>query len=325
MKTILQGAVATLALCVAVPAFAADYPYLRPALTDDWQDSEANPLRFEAGIRYWYSLGHQDHSVFGSTQSMDTKTSSGEVFARIDDLSTKTFVEATGGYGVSHGGSYSTNGGASVDIPAARLGYVGADYGWLPWGNETAGVGFIAGYQYTNDSPDTGRASYRVSPIVVDNGGGNFSIGGGGDSKINNFELHSLKLGFAAKADFGGFDLQGDAAVIPYSWLTGTYGAFVIPNQTNSFRQASSTAVNGHGYGASGKLMDGFHPTENLTIRVGGRATYVTGQYDATYDAVQLVPNGLNPPTLATQRYISNNNPFTMIRYGALLEVSGRF
>lgn len=314
-----------LSLCVAVPAIAADYPDLRPAYTEAWQASEDNSLRFEAGIRYWYSLGEQKHAIGTFSQTMETKTSSGEVFARVEDLATQTYAEAFGGYGITHGGSYSTNGGAGIDLPAARLGYAGIDYGWLPWGTETGGLGFVTGYQYTNDSPDTGRASFRVSPTVVDNGGGVYSIGGGGDSEINNFEVHSLKLGFAGKADFGGFDLQGEAAAIPYSWVTGTYGAFEIPGQTTAFRQASATAINGHGYGATGKLMVGFHPTENFTIRLGGRASYLTGQYDATFDAVRLVPSGGGAPTLATQRYIANNNPFTMIRYGALFELAGRF
>ncbi len=78
--------------------------------------------------------------------------------------------------------------------------------------------------------------------------------------------------------------------------------------------------------------MVGFHPTENLTIRVGGRASYLQGQYDASWDEASIVPpqpTGDDPaysaPLLATQRYISNNNPFSMLRYGGLLEVSGRF
>ncbi|MDB5614198.1 MAG: hypothetical protein JWQ22_1851 [Devosia sp.] len=328
MKRTILGIATIAALGMTLPSSAADYsnfPELRPAYPESWETSDANPLRFEAGVRYWYSMGHQEHNIGTASQTMDTKTSSGEVFARVEDPSTQTFAEAFGGYGISHGGTYSNNGGASNDLLAARLGYVGADYGWLPWGNESGGFGFITGYQYTNDSPDTGRASFRVSPTVVDNGGGIYSIGGGGDSKINNFEIHSLKLGLAGKADFGGFDVQGEAAAIPYSWITGTYGAFAIPGQTSAFQQASATQINGHAYGATGKVMVGFHPTENLTIRVGGRATYLSGQYDTTYDAVRLVPNGVNPPTLATQRYISNNNPFNMIRYGALFELSGRF
>ena len=325
MKRSLQGAVAVLAVSTALPVFAADYPILRPGFPDDWQQTEENPLRFETGIRYWYSIGEQKHQIDTFTQTIDTQTSSGEAFVRIDDKSTRSYLEATGGYGIAHAGSYSTNGGANLDLPAARLGYVGADFGWLPFGNDTASVGMLIGYQYLNDSPDTGRASFRVTPTVVDNGGGVYSIGGGGDSEINNFEIHTLKLGFAGKADFGGFDLLGEAAAIPYAWVSGTYGAFEIPGQTPAFRQASATTVNGHAYGASGKLMVGFHPTENLTIRVGGRATYLTGQYDATFDAVRLVPNGVNPPTLATQRYITNNNPFSMLRYGALFELAGAF
>lgn len=325
MNGILKSATLVAAACAVLPAFAADYPALRPAYPDNWALTPENPLRFEAGLRYWYSIGRQEHTIGAASQEMETKTSSGEAFARVDDLSTKTFAEAFGAYGITHSGTYSTNGGSSVSLPAARLGYAGLDFGWLPLGNETGGVGFITGYQYTNDSPDTGRANFRVTPTVVDEGGGAYSIGGGGDSEINNFEVNALKLGFAGKADFGGFDIQGEAAAIPYSWVSGTYGAYSIPGQYDGFRQASAATINGHGYGATGKLMLGFHPTENMTIRVGGRASYLTGQYDAEFEGVSLVAAGTGAPTLARQRYIQNNNPFTMIRYGALLELSGRF
>ncbi|HEY8577566.1 MAG TPA: hypothetical protein VIL88_14660 [Devosia sp.] len=317
-----------LPLLLAAPAAAADYfgtaPDLRPAYPQDWALTDDSPLRFESGLRYWYSVGTQEHNVSTYSQRVESKSSSAEIFARVEDLSTQTFLEATGGYGIAHQGSYSTNGGASVDLPAARLGYVGADFGWLPLGSETGGVGFLAGYQYTNDSPDTGRGDFLVTPTVVNNGGGFYSLGGGGDSKVNDFNVHSLKLGFTGKADMGTFDILGEAAAIPYSWVTGTYGGFSIP-ATPDFEQASEVSINGHGYGASGKLMVGFHPTENFTIRVGGRASYLTGQYDANFDTVSLIPAGGGAPTLSRQRYIINNNPFSMIRYGALLELSGRF
>jgi hypothetical protein len=277
-------------------------------------------LSFDVGVRYWYSIGKQDHSVGTYTETMETRTHSGEAYARINDASTNSFLEAFGGYGVAHDGSYSTNGGASVTLPAARLGYAGLDFGWLPLGSDQVNFGVVTGYQYMNDSPDTGRANFRTSATAVDSGGGVYVLSGGGDSEINNFEIHSTKLGLAGKMDFGGFDLYGEAAAIPYSWVTGTYGALQAQTNGPVLAQGSAVTINGHAYGASGKVMVGFRPTENLSIRVGGRASYLTGQYDATWDEVSV-----NGTSAQRQRYISNNNPFSMLRYGALLEVAGRF
>lgn len=335
MKRTFQGTAALLVMCATVPVLAADYPDLRPAYPDSWATSEDDPLRFESGIRYWYSIGGQEHSIGTFSETMETKTSSGEVFVRIEDQSTQTFVEAVGGYGIAHSGSYSTNGGVNLELPAARLGYVGADFGWLPWGTEAGGLGFVAGYQYTNDSPDTGRANFTTADSSADV---SFSPATGawglpGDSQVNDFTVHALKLGFAGKIDAGQFDVIGEAAATPYANITGTYGAFAMPGQTPTFRQASAATVSGYGYGASGKLMFGFHPTENLTVRIGGRASYLQGQYNATFDSATIVPpvsNGAVPPVysapiLSKQSYVIDNNPFKMFRYGGLLEVAGRF
>lgn len=334
MKRSLQGAVATLAILTAVPALAADYPALRPAYPDNWENTEASPLRFETGVRYWYSWSEQNHNIGSYSQDINSTASSGEAYVRIDDDSTSTFVEATGGYGITHEGSYSTNGGAGVDLPAARLGYIGADFGWTPFGTPAAQFGFVAGYQYTNDSPDTGRANFTTAESSGDiswsDSSGDWSVGY--DSEINNIDIHALKLGLTGRADFGAFDLTGEAAATPYAWVNGTYGAYEAPGQSATQIQSSAATINGFGYGASGKLMVGFHPTENLTIRVGGRASYLQGQYDATWDEVSITPpqpTGDDPaysaPTLARQTYIIDNNPFSMFRYGALFEIAGNF
>ena len=121
--------------------------------------------------------------------------------------------------------------------------------------------------------------------------------------------------------------MRGEAAAIPYSWVTGTYGAYQAQINTPTYAQGSAVSINGHGYGATGKLMVGFRPTDNLSIRIGGRASYLTGQYDATWEevAVNQPVAPATTPTVSRQTYISNNNPFSMLRYGALLEVSGSF
>lgn len=332
MKRFALSALAILSSVLASGVYAADYgimPDLRPAYPDQWQPPADDLISFDIGVRYWYSIGRQEHSVARSSETMETKSHTGEAFARINDHSTNSFLEAFGGYGIAHEGTYSTNGlspdGSANNRPggaigAARLGYAGLDFGWMPLGGEKFNFGMITGYQWMNDSPDTGRVNFMTSPTAVDVGGGVYQLRGGGNSEINHFEINSVKLGLAGKMDFDGFDIFGEAAAIPYSWVNGTYGAVRTKDVGTTLAQASAVSVNGHGYGASGKLMVGFRPTENLSIRVGGRASYLAGQYDATWDEVSIVGS-----TAQRQKYISNNNPFSMLRYGALLEVTGRF
>lgn len=330
-------AVAT-AFALAAPATAADYMDLRPSYPDQWATTEDNPLRFEMGARYWYSIGQQKHTIGTFTETVDSKTHSGEAFVRIDDLSTRSYVEATGGYGIAHEGTYSTNNGPTLTLPAARLGYVGADFGWLPFGTDQASIGFVTGYQFNNDSPDTGRANFTTAKTAADiawsDTTGAWSVGG--NSEINNFDIHALKVGLAGKLDMGGFDITGEATATPYAWVSGTYGAYGTPNlpgATQTSGQSSATAINGHAYGVGGKLMVGFRPSDNFVIRVGARASYLQGQYDATYDRATVQHPAPNPnappnfvaPTLSQQTYILNNNPFSMLRYGALFELAGRF
>ncbi len=58
----LLGTTAILSLMAASPTLAADYiegyQDIRPAYSQDW-GMEEDSLQFEAGLRYWYSLGEQ--------------------------------------------------------------------------------------------------------------------------------------------------------------------------------------------------------------------------------------------------------------------------
>lgn len=327
MKRLGLSVLSILSIAGLQSASAADYfGDLRPSYPDKWEADEADPLRIELGVRYWYSIGQQKHSISGDTQTIDSRAHVGEAFARVLDHETRSYAEAFGGYGIAHEGTFSNNGGASQTMPAARLGYAGLDFGWLPLGTENAGFGLVTGYLYSNDSPDTGRANFSTATSAANtvNVGGLWELRGA-DSKINNFDINSVKLGIGAHVDMGGFDIMGEAAAIPYSWISGTAGGYQAAPFGPYQSQASESRINGHAYGATGKLMVGFKPAENLAIRVGGRASYLTGQYDATWDEVTINNPAAPSATLSRQTYISNNNPFSMLRYGALFELAGSF
>jgi hypothetical protein len=110
------------------------------------------------------------------------------------------------------------------------------------------------------------------------------------------------------------------------------------------------------------EVMAGFHPTENLTFRVGGRAWYVQGSAETYFSRAQIgdptdsnppvagipgipgdpdadppveevppVPPQLNAPNFDTgpsfseQDYVVRSNPWSMFRYGLLAELTYSF
>ena len=351
MSRSIPGAVAMLALIAATPTLAADYQELRPSYPENWEATADNQLKFEAGIRYWYSKGGQDAvfpSAFGDTNlSVRDTAHIGEVHARVDDPVTQTYLKVYGGLGFASSGNYSLVQPGIADTNAAlgsngRVGYAIGDFGWLPFGTTENGVavGGLVGYQYWNDSPAIGRGNYAVVDSAADvswtPGSGTYTLGF--DSQTDNLDIHALRLGLSAQADINDmFDIRAEAAAIPYAWVTGTLGPHEVPTQSaggTSYYKASATTVSGTGYGAAGELMLGVHPTENLTLRFGGRAWYVGGTLDATYkqaaitdpvDTDPATPGFEQGPTVATQNLIFQSQLAQVFRYGALFELTGRF
>lgn len=321
------------ALLAALPAFAADYPEFRPAYADDWSnDPQDDSIRFEFGTRYWYSWGNQDAGFTATSGGFplgdvtiterDT-THFGELYGKIEDLSTQTYVKGQAGIGFATNGTYAIAPANSGSIGAnSSIGYVGADFGWLPLGTiETgAAIGPLIGYQYWKDAPDIGTGKYVAS---FDGTGTPATFG---DAK-DNFDIHALRLGIEGQVDMGSFDIQGEVAAVPYAYVTGEVGGsapngFAFTNAPGvTFYQDAPTTLSGHGYGAMGELLVGFHPTENLAIRVGGRAWYVQGDLTAAFSNT-AVAGGAN---LGSQTLNIPSNFARIFRYGALLEVTGKF
>jgi len=325
MMRSLQGAFAGLALLSAAPVLAADYPDIRPAYPHGWQNPDSD-LRFEFGTRYWLSWGEQDAGFTavsnGTTLgnvgvSTRDQTHIGELHGKIEDLSTQTYLSGKAGIGLSTSGTYAITPSASGPIGRnSAIGYAGADFGWLPAGDMRDGAAFggFIGYQYWKDAPDIGTGQV----------GATFNGAGTPTSYTaakDDFDIHALRLGVKGQADFDMFDLQGEVAAIPYAHVSGTLGGsspagFNFPGYGN-FQERAPTTLSGRGYGVMAEGLVGFHPTKNLTLRVGGRAWYVEGQLDAKFTSNS---NGANLATLDLP-----SNFARIFRYGALFEATGRF
>ncbi|SFZ81829.1 hypothetical protein SAMN02983003_0716 [Devosia enhydra] len=229
----------------------------------------------------------------------------------------------------------------------------------------TEGFGPLLGYLYWNDSPRTTREGYTTNTAVTDwsPDTGQWSLGF--DSQDDNMDIHALRLGVQTRAKLGEMiDVTAELAAVPYAHVSGTLGSHssnsgpasypvcnVTPPDscpTYSF-QSSPTTFSGWGYGAMGELMVGLHPTENLTFRLGGRAWYLQGTHDATYTRLSVTPPQLQAqvpvyaddgvtiegyrdpdplygaPSSGTEDFIQTSNPFSLMRYGLLAELTYRF
>lgn len=260
----------------------------------DWSGfgDECDALSFEAGTRYWYSWGAHGMSVLGDSYSGNDNSQILEGHLRITDHSSDVFVKGIAGYSAVINSNYATPAGAGSS-QAGRVYYFGADIGYAPLLAEgNGGFGGFLGYQYWNDSPDMGQV--------------NFGVGAG----PNDVTYQMFKLGLAGRVDFGSGDITAEVAAIPFAQLSGTYGAFAAPGALGA--QTSTGGVSGWLYGASAEIIGRYHPTENWTVGLGGRAWYLTGQADVTFSA-----GGTN--------WIAKTDSFSTLRYGLLGEVSYRF
>lgn len=305
--TTLAALSAATALSGAATA-ADDLGDFRGSYPSEWE-MEEDTLDFELGLRYWYSLGSQGISAFGDDYSLNDESHIIEGHFRVEDDATSSYLKGLGGYAGKITGTYSTPSGNDFSIQGGTVQYLQGDFGWMPLGDDNFRIGGLVGYQYWNDSPDQGRFSFFNAQ--------------GGDSEPNNFDVHSLRLGVTSKFDLTEmFDITAEVAAVPYGFVSGTFGAheiepfFIGPDQ---YEKASATIVNGRLFGAQAELMFGVHPTENITLRVGGRAWYLTGPVEVEFDMGQVAdPN-------VVQRFIGELDNFSLFRYGAMAELTYRF
>lgn len=374
MSIRLATSLAVLAAAIGSPALAADWgedmspeEVYRGAYSvepKDWTEmgDESDGLHIETGLRYWYSWGSQSYQMDGLTFEESDNAHSVEAHLRVEDDATRTYAKAWAGYTLAINGTYSDPY-SSADVVDGVLGYAGADFGWNAFGDsEGSGIGGLVGYNYWNNSPRTSRANYTTatgsSDVNFDDTTGVWSLPGASvDDKI---ELHMLRLGLSGKAEINEFiDISAELAAVPFATIGGVLGGHAGDNEflgpypgcplpggcaPLEFK-GSATTINGWGYGAMGEVMAGITPVENLTIRVGGRAWYVEGTYDATWRQVFVnapeeqpdVEDPDNPgvflpadpaysdPVLTQADVIDTANPFALLRYGLLAELTYSF
>ena len=164
--------------------------------------------------------------------------------------------------------------------------------------------------------------------------------------------IQALRLGLQGKATFNSFiDFRGEVAWVPYAHVAGTitnetvgfsntpYGGEAQPPYSGetgniSTINAITRDIDTWGYGGMAEAFIGFHPTENLVFRLGGRAWYVQGTTDSVGTAVSITdpsdsadldPDYDNAPVVTMSSGDVPNRPFSFLRYGVLAEVAYSF
>lgn len=346
MSRVLTGlAVTVMAAAATGQALAADWstghaPIFKPAYPADMGPME-DSLDFEAGLRYFYGRGGRSATLGGpigaggGTYSSEETSHIVELHGRIDDHSTETYLKGSIGYAALIEGQYD-NPLESGSISGGTVASARADFGYMPLRNNGFSAGAFIGYQYLNESPDTGRAQYLV-PDTLQWAAGSPLYSVQGDNGANMLEVHALRLGVAGQVELSPmFDISAEVAAIPYASLSGNLGAQMAAFETigaSQSGQSSATSIDGHLYGGAVELMAGFNPTENLSIRLGARGYYLTGPVTARYSTTTIVePLDMDgdgtfetAPTVATQGYERQLDDFELFRWGPVIEVTGRF
>ena len=345
--------VSVAALAVASPAISADldFPDDIRGTYNDW-DAPQDPLMgFDAGLRYMYSMGGTSLNTSGnatlgvpaSSGSTSDTTQFAEAFLRLNDHVTDTYLHAYGGYSMFLDTSYD-NSGTPGSTTLGKIAYAVADFGYLPFklGSDETGAAFggFLGYQYINDAPTIGGANY--SPIT-DNSSISWTTGTSSyfvpvahaDHTLN---INALRIGTAAKAKFGAFDLTAEVAAIPYASITGVLGGHTfnpIDRGGHVTYKATESKFEGNAFGAAADAMIGYNITDNMAVRFGGRATYLRGQGNLVYglaDVTKPVDTDSDgtydiAPTTGGTYYLTPEriDALSLWRYGLLAELKVSF
>lgn len=350
----MQRLVALLAVSVAslaglsLQANAADYN-LRGTLPGWGFENDTDPVGFEAGLRYWFSLGTQAVEFNGDTFDSSDTSQIVEKYLRIDDYSTDTYIKTYAGFAPVISGTYSTPE-ESGSLTDGHVYYYVGDFGWTPFtfgeggdGNGI-GVGGLLGYMYWNDSPSTGYTNFLEPDTVSWTTAGPdpvFNV----DSDTQNLTIHALRLGKTANGTLGPFAITAEAAAIPYAWINGTLGAdtdiigdpcVINPDPTCELYRSSATTIDGHGFGATAEIMAGMNVLNDWNLRFGARAWYLMGVGKATITTAEITDASESDPignpgvydvpgTLTVQNWFYQTDVFSITRVGLLAELSKSF
>jgi hypothetical protein len=244
------------AIVAANPSLSADltYPTDMRGSYNSWDEPDTPLMDFEAGLRYGYSLGRvriNDVPSAGNVHAYDDASHNLELFLRLNDGYTNTYLKAMGSYSVLLDASYSGAGGSGT----SNLGEIASfatDFGYALLASDndkfSSSLSGFVGYQYLHEGHDLDNNAALTT------------------SGIN---LNALRLGVNAEAKVNAVNLEANVAALPYVMIGGATGVEGI---------ATPVSLNGSGWGASADVFARMKVHDSVSAGVGARATYISGR-----------------------------------------------
>jgi opacity protein-like surface antigen len=253
----------------------------------------AQDLKVTVGERVGFSTSNARMTLYDATgQTMvsrltyhDPSSTTGEVYARIDD-SSGVFMKGYVGMGTESGGHLQDEDFppgitpySSTNSPQryGHLEYFSADAGYYAYSDSQYKLGGLAGWHYLDEAFNAYGCTQTASnaevcpPGIV--GGNNLTISDEG-------HWNSIRLGIVGEAKLGaGFSVRGEAVWLPFSYFTASNDHWL--RMPTDFQGAIPESGVGHtGYQLEGELN--YALTRNFDIGVGARfwSLNATGKTD---------------------------------------------
>jgi hypothetical protein len=238
----------------------------------------------EAGLRFWYGFAKTGKSLYDvpGTPLLSRLTYSGlssytaEGYGRFD-LNTGWFLKGFVGGGAFRGGSLKDEDfppgispySATLSVMSDSFSfYATVDAGYNVFRGPDFRIGAFLGYNYLYESVSAlGCGQVATNPLIC----GIFPVPNTYKVITQNNDWHSLRLGLNGAADITDrLKLELDAAVLPFTWLSGTDAHWLrISSQPGDFSGPIPEDGTGWGYQLEGVLS--YQVTNSISVGIGGR------------------------------------------------------
>ncbi len=276
------------------PALKAQTPYPLPY---GGTNPDAPPLEFEGGLRYWYSFGKSQKTLYDQSGSLLVSRltwtgetgHSGEGYFNITDKG--VFVKGYLGLGALTNGKLQDEDFPPVIAPYSStnslardgsLNYGSIDLGYYFLDNGRAKLGPLVGYHFYQEKMNAfGCTQTATNPAVCVP-----SIANSVRVITEKDNWHSLRVGVAGEATIApNLKLSGDAAYLPYVSMSGTDTHWLRIGVDLS----GPIPETAHGTGAQFEGVLTYNFNEYLSLGVGGRYWHLEAPHgEAHFDQVTL-------------------------------------
>jgi opacity protein-like surface antigen len=286
-----------------------------PAYQDaaDRLSDAAQDIKVTVGSRVGISTSNAQMTLYDATGQTrlsrltyhDPSSTTGEVYARIDD-SSGVFMKGYIGMGTESGGHlqdedfppgispYSSTNSAQQ---YGHLEYFSADAGYYVYSDSQYKLGGLAGWHYLDEAFNAYGCTQTASNTQVCPPG---AVSGNNLTISDEGRWNSIRLGIVGEATLGGgFSVRGEAVWLPFSYFTASNDHWL--RMPSDFQGAIPESGIGHtGYQLEGELN--YAVTRNFDIGVGARfwSLNATGKSDFN----EATPYGEKQvATFETQRF----------------------